>query len=274
MDVRYAVHPDAVQQSTIEALHKEFCIRPVFEKDRVNLTLSDQDRMLVGGVMPLETLDLAEAVPPPAVVSLENREMGIINIGGPGRVETDSGAYDLMPRDALYIGKGNGKFLFSSADAGLPAKFYCNSAPAHASYPTVAVRGHEMEPELRGSPENANLRKMYRYITPGRVATCQLEMGLTALEPGSVWCSMPPHIHRHRMEVYFYFDLPEEHILLHFMGRPGCTRHLTLKTEQAVISPGWSVHSGVGTHSYAFIWGMCGEHSNAGKAEILSFADL
>lgn len=274
MDVRYSPHPDAVQESSAAALRDSFLIEKLFEKDAFTVVLSDQDRMLAGGVVPLGTRDLLAEMRLPVPVSMEHREMGIFNLGGPGTVETDSGVHGLMPLDALYVGKGGKKLLFSSLDPSSPAKFYFNCVPAHTRYPDTRIAGGTMEPELRGSPENASMRKMYRYITPGRVAACQLEMGLTVLNPGSVWCTMPPHIHRHRMEVYCYFDLPPDDVLLHFMGKPGAARHMLVRSEQAVISPSWSIHTAVGTRNYSFIWGMCGEDGSAAKSEILPYEVL
>jgi 5-keto 4-deoxyuronate isomerase len=275
MDIRYSGHPNDVKHYTTEQLRKEFHIPNVFQPGKITMVYSHVDRMMSGGAMPLASLTLEAGSNMGVTYFLERREMGIINIGsGAGLVETDDGTYELLSTDGLYVGRGNKKVVFSSKDSQNPAKFYWNSAPAHRTCPTAKVERKNIEPRHLGSIEESNERKLYQYFIPGRVETCQLEMGLTALEPGNMWNSMPPHTHERRMEVYFYFNLPEGHTVMHFMGEPQETRHIIMHNEEAVISPSWSIHCGVGTHNYTFIWGMCGENQDFDDMDNIERPDL
>ena len=274
MDIRYSAHPEAVKRYTTEELRKEFLIQNLFQIGKIEMVYSHVDRMITGGVTPLQPLHLEAGANMGVTFFLERREIGIINIGGPGKIETDNGTFELGTTDGLYIGMGTKKVIFSSLDPKNPAKFYFNSAPAHRTCPTVKVERKNIDPRHLGSLETSNERKIYQYFIPGRVETCQLEMGLTALEPGNMWNSMPCHTHDRRMEVYLYFNIPSDHMVMHFMGEPTQTRNIAMHNEDAIISPSWSIHCGVGTHNYTFIWGMCGENQDFDDMDHVKIADL
>jgi 4-deoxy-L-threo-5-hexosulose-uronate ketol-isomerase len=224
------------------------------------MVYSHIDRIITGGVVPVNPVSLVAGSELRAEYFLERREIGIINIGGEGKVVADDVEYVLGNKDGLYIGKGTKQVTFESADAANPAKFYFNSTPAHMTYPTVKIGFSEAEEEKLGSLEQSNARTIHRYIHLKGVRSCQLVMGMTELEPGSVWNTMPCHTHERRMEVYLYFNIPETAVTFHFMGEPTETRHIVVRNEEAVISPSWSIHSGCGTRNYTFIWGMAGEN--------------
>lgn len=260
--IRYASHPSDVKNFDTEALRARFLISPLFVPDEITTVYSMHDRMMTLGVMPVH----AEIVLPSfdsytkANYFLERRELGIINIGGTGQVTVDGETFTLENRESLYVGKGCKKVVFKSKEAEAPAEFYINSCPAHAAYPTTkAIVADANKVEL-GSKENCNERTIYQYIHEDGIESCQLVMGFTQLHPGSIWNTYPPHTHARRMEVYCYFDLPEDQQVIHLMGQPEETRHLVIRNKQAVISPEWSIHSGAGTSAYAFIWGMAGEN--------------
>lgn len=275
MEIRYSGHPEDIKHYTTEQLRKEFHIPKLLETGKLHMVYSHVDRMIAGGAMPVEPIKLETGSNMGVSFFLERRELGIINVGSStGHVETDEGVFELAPTDGLYIGMGTKTVVFKSADTKNPAKFYFNSSPAHRTCPTKKIERKNIEPRHLGSLENSNERKLYQYFIPGRVETCQLAMGLTALEPGNMWNSMPPHTHERRMEIYFYFDLPEDQIVMHFMGEPKETRHIVMKNEQAVISPSWSIHCGVGTHNYTFIWSMCGENQDFDDMDNLARVDL
>ena len=200
--------------------------------------------------------------------------VGVINIGGEGTVTVDGTVYTLRHRDGLYVGRGSKDIVFASKDAANPANFYLNSCPAHTAYPTVYIRPEDCVRQELGSLETANHRTICKYILPGQVQSCQLVMGMTKLEPGSVWNTMPCHTHDRRMEVYLYFDMPEDAFVMHFMGEGQETRHIIMRNEQAVISPSWSIHSGCGTQAYTFIWGMCGENQDFDDMDGIAMKDL
>jgi 4-deoxy-L-threo-5-hexosulose-uronate ketol-isomerase len=235
----------------------------------------DLDRTVIGSAVPLET---ALALPCPAELRAESfterRELGVLNIGGAGSVHVDGRAYALGRRDALYVGRGKHAISFSSDDAAAPAEFYLLSYPAHAEYPTEVVRAAEQVPTPLGAADTANVRRITKLIHLEGVKSCQLVMGFTELEPGSVWNTMPPHTHMRRSEVYFYFDLPADQRVVHLMGPSAETRHLLVANKQVVISPGWSIHAGVGTSSYSFCWGMGGENQVYTDMDALRIAEL
>ncbi len=274
MELRTAASPRDVKHYTTERLREEFLIPSVFEKDEIKLVYSHIDRIITGGAMPADrTLTLTAGEELKAEYFLQRREMGVINIGGAGVITADGREYEVGPRDGMYLGKGVKEITFSSRDRENPAKFYLNSAPAHSTYPTVLIRREgeaaegtvviKEENKVRlGSLEESNHRTICKYILPGQVESCQLEMGMTSLEPGSVWNTMPCHTHDRRMEVYLYFDLPEDAFVMHYMGEKTQTRHLVVRNEQAVISPSWSIHAGSGSRNYTFIWGMVGENQD------------
>jgi 4-deoxy-L-threo-5-hexosulose-uronate ketol-isomerase len=230
--------------------------------------------MITGGIVPIQPTRLEAGAELRAESFLERREMGVINIGGRGKLTVDGAEYVMEPRDGIYIGQGAKEIIFDSTDQANPAKFYLNSAPAHKSYPTVKIEIAKAEPAKLGSPEECNQRTIYKYIHPQGAQSCQLVMGMTILEPGSVWNTMPCHTHDRRMEVYLYFNIAEKALVFHFMGEPSQTRHIVVRNEEAVIAPSWSIHSGVGTQNYTFIWGMIGENQVFTDMDAVTVADL
>ncbi|MEZ4908026.1 MAG: 5-dehydro-4-deoxy-D-glucuronate isomerase [Saprospiraceae bacterium] len=274
-DLRYASHPNDVKSYTTEKLRSEFLIESIMCKDEIKLTYTLIDRFIAGGAVPvekvlkLETIDILKST-----YFLERRELGIINIGNKGTVVADGTEYVLNNKEALYIGRGTKEIHFKSDDKNNPAKFYLNSTPAHKEFPTKLVTLDNANKIITGSKEDSNERIIYQLIIDGIVEVCQLQMGLTMLQEGSVWNTMPAHTHNRRMEVYFYFDLEQGHAVSHFMGEPDETRHIWLKNEQAVISPSWSIHCGAGTKKYTFIWGMAGENLDYGDMDKLQICDL
>lgn len=272
---RYAVGPQETKRMTTEELRQNFLIEKVFEADKVNLCLSHYDRYIAGGAMPVsENIELPVPDSLKAPYFLERREMGIINIGGKGTIEADEEIYELDFKEALYISKETKKVIFSSADKNHPAKFYINSAPAHHKYPTKKVTKKEAEIVTVGSLENSNHRTINKLLVASVIQTCQLQMGMTELKPGSVWNTMPAHTHDRRMEVYFYFEVAKGQSVCHFMGEPQESRHIWMQNEQAVISPNWSIHAGAGTSNYTFIWGMAGENLDYGDMDMWQINDL
>ena len=272
MELRTAASPKDVKHYTTQRLREEFLIQGLFAADEIKLVYSHIDRIITGGVMPVkEQITLKAGDELRAEYFLERREMGIINIGGTGKIFADGREYTVGPKEGMYLGMGVKDIAFASIDPAAPAKFYLNSAPAHTSYPTVLIRPtgqaedgvvivkDENKVEL-GSLEDSNHRTICKYILPGQVESCQLVMGMTSLEPGSVWNTMPCHTHDRRMEVYLYFEMPEDSFVMHYMGEPTETRHIVVRNEQAVISPSWSIHAGSGSRNYTFIWGMVGEN--------------
>jgi 4-deoxy-L-threo-5-hexosulose-uronate ketol-isomerase len=258
----YSSREDYAHYDT-ERLRKEYLIEEPFGIDDVKLVYSYIDRIIVGGVIPLtKKVVLGSAPELRAEYFLSRREMGVINIGGEGEIAVDGKIYPLSHFDCLYIGRGVKEVVFISKNTSSPAKFWLNSAPAHQNYPTRFVSLSDADHRHLGSKAECNERTINRYIIPEKVASCQLEMGLTHLEPGSVWNTMPCHTHARRMEVYLYFDMDDKQAVFHMMGPSDETRHLLIHNEQAVISPSWSIHSGVSTKNYTFIWGMCGENQD------------
>ncbi len=274
MELRTACSPRDEKNYDTKRLREEFLIDDLFQPDDIKLVYSHIDRIITGSAVPVKKeLVLTAGDELRAEYFLQRREMGVINIGGDGVITIDGKKYEVAYKQGMYIGMGAKDISFASKDASKPAKFYINSAPAHKTYPTVLIKREgtpeegvviikdENKKEL-GSLEGANHRVINKYILPGQVETCQLEMGMTELKPGSVWNTMPCHTHDRRMEVYLYFDIPEDALVMHFMGEPTETRHIIMRNEQAVISPSWSIHSGCGTQAYTFIWGMVGENQD------------
>lgn len=276
MEIRYASHPDGIKQFDTNQLREEFLIEQMLAPGRLVLSYSHVDRFIIGGVIPVQEAILLQA--DPAVIGaayfLERREIGIINIGGTGTITVDGESYIVENKDCLYVGLGSKEVVFASMNPEQPAKFYFNSAPAHQTYPTVKAAISEASPNHLGSLANSNERTIYRYIHTGAIQSCQLVMGMTLLKPGSMWNTMPCHTHSRRSEVYFYFDMPEDGVVFHLMGEPSETRHLVVRNEQAIISPSWSIHSGVGTNNYSFIWGMAGENQTFEDMDPVSMHDL
>ncbi|WP_145514403.1 5-dehydro-4-deoxy-D-glucuronate isomerase [Yersinia massiliensis] len=277
MDVRQSIHSDHAKSLDTQGLRKEFLIETLFCADEFTMTYSHIDRIIVGGVMPVtQSVTIGCDVGKQLGVSyfLERRELGIINIGGAGTVTVDGTCYEIGPRDGLYVGKGAKDVVFASTDAQQPARFYYNCAPAHMAYPTKRVTPAETSQVTLGDNLTSNRRTINKYFIPDVLETCQLSMGLTELAPGNLWNTMPCHTHERRMEVYFYFGLEEDSCVFHMMGQPQETRHIIVQNEQAVISPSWSIHSGVGTRAYAFIWGMVGENQVFDDMDHIKVGDL
>ncbi|MFN3672881.1 MAG: 5-dehydro-4-deoxy-D-glucuronate isomerase [Bosea sp. (in: a-proteobacteria)] len=261
IDERQAAHPRDVRGYDTQALRQDFLVERIFVQGEIALTYSHYDRLVVGGATPLaEPLTLKPYAPTGTPFFMARRELGVINIGGAGAVIVDGQRFDLPRLDALYVGLGARDVVFESADAATPAKFYLTSAPAHREAPHQLIRRSDANTLHLGAAETSNKRTIRQYIMPNSTGTNQLVMGMTALEPGSVWNSMPCHTHTRRMEAYLYFDLDPAHRVFHFMGEPTETRHLLVTNEQVVISPNWSIHCGCGTSSYAFVWAMAGDN--------------
>ncbi len=279
MEVRPGANPNDVKNYDTDRLRHDFLIQDVFVPGEIKTIYSQIDRIIVGSATPADkALKLTAGDELRAAYFLERREMGVINIGGKGTMTLDGVRYDFDYKDGIYIGMGTKEVIFESADAENPAKFYFNSAPAHKTYPTVFINPEKdilpgNKKEL-GCLENANHRTIRKYILPGQVESCQLEMGMTALEPGSVWNTMPCHTHDRRMEVYLYFEVPENDVVFHYMGEPTQTRHIVMRNEEAVISPSWSIHSASATHAYTFIWGMVGENQDFDDMDDVDMKDL
>ncbi|WP_461084049.1 5-dehydro-4-deoxy-D-glucuronate isomerase [Spirosoma flavus] len=272
---RFTSSPTEVKGMDTAQLRQNFLIETIFIADQCPWVLSFYDRYMTGGAMPVNgpiTLETPENLK--AAYFLERRELGIINIGGPGQVVADGQTYSLARKEALYLGKGTQQVEFRSEDAANPAKFYLNSAPAHMTYPSRKVSREDADVVVLGSQDTANHRTINKLLVNSVLPTCQLQMGMTELKPGSVWNTMPAHTHDRRMEVYLYFDIPDGQSVCHFMGQPQETRHIWIQNEQAVISPNWSVHSGAGTSNYTFIWGMAGENLDYGDMDVCPIPEL
>lgn len=261
MNIRFAVGPKETRQFNTEQLRENFLVGSLMKDDTVQLVYTHYDRMIIGGAKPVSrSLSLPNHPELKAEYFLERREIGVINVGGAGTVTADGETFQLNKLDCVYIGKGTKEVSFKSDKPGEPAVYYFLSSPAHANWPNSKFTKEQAAPVVLGAAETSNKRAVYKYIHPDGIRSCQLVMGLTVLEPGSVWNSVPPHTHTRRMEVYFYFDLADQHHIFHFMGEPQQTRHIAMANHEAVISPPWSTHFGCGTSSYGFIWGMAGEN--------------
>lgn len=273
--VRYAASPQDAKSYDTTRLREEFLIDNLMQADTLPLIYSHYDRYITGSAVPVKSSIKLETIDPlKADYFLERRELGIINIGGSGTVTVDGTEYQLNNKEALYVGRGNKDVVFSSDSSSEPAKFYLNSTPAHKSYPIKKIGIKDVEVVELGTPETANARTIRKYIVSSVVDVCQLQMGMTELKSGSVWNTMPAHAHDRRMEVYFYFEVPQEQAVCHFMGQPQETRHIWMQNEQAVISPSWSIHSGSGTSNYTFIWGMAGENLDYGDMDHCKITEL
>ncbi|WP_299118799.1 5-dehydro-4-deoxy-D-glucuronate isomerase [uncultured Winogradskyella sp.] len=273
-ETRYASSPKAVKQYDTKQLRDEFLINDLMQNGKIKWVYTHYDRYMAGGAVPTSDLKLETIDPLKADYFLERRELGIINVGGDGSISVDGETFKINHKDALYIGKGAKNVTFKSDDASNPAKFYMNSAPAHKTFPTKKTSLAEANKIELGSLETANHRTVSQMIIGGIVTTCQLQMGMTELKTGSVWNTMPAHVHDRRMEIYFYLDVPEEQAVCHFMGQPQETRHIWMHNHQAVISPPWSIHSGSGTSNYTFIWGMAGENLDYNDMDVAKITDL
>jgi len=276
MNVRYSTDPTGLKTITTEELRKLYIIDSLFISDEIPMIYSDIDRSITGSAVPIKkTLQLlATKKEMAAEYFAERREIGVINIGNEGTVEVDGKVYTLQPKDALYIGKGAKIIEFKSKNGSQPAKFYFVSYPAHKEYPTALIRFADAVQSRLGNQRDTNKRIIYKLILPGKVQTCQLVMGLTELEEGSVWNTMPSHTHQRRSEVYMYFNIPPDALVMHLMGQPDETRHIIMHNEQAVLNPSWSIHSGVGTCNYSFIWAMGGENQVFDDMDGITISDL
>ena len=275
MEVRQGSNAKDVKYYTTERLREEFHIASLFTKDNIRIVYSQIDRIITAGLMPVrQVLKLEAGKELAADYFLQRREMGCINVGGKGIITVDGKEYEMNPRDGIYIGMGNKDITFRSCDENVPAKFYVSSCPAHTTYPTVKIDITKAKKVPCGSVEECNKRVINQYIHPEVMKSCKLAMGLTQLEPGSNWNTMPCHTHDRRMEVYMYLDMGENDIVFHMMGEPGETRHIIMHNEEAVISPSWSIHSGVGTRAYSFIWAMCGENQEFTDMDHIENRDL
>lgn len=270
-----ACSPREAAAMDTEALRRQFLVENLFTDGHLRLAHTHCDRMVAGGASPLEKPLVLENEPAlKADYFLERRELGVINIGGPGSVVADGAAYTLEKLDCLYLGKGTRSVSFESVDLNHPARFFLLSAPAHHVYPPRLMPAAEATPTELGDAATANKRTVYKYIHMDGIPSCQLVMGLTILHPGNVWNTMPPHTHDRRSEVYCYFDVPEDHRVLHLMGQAESTRPLWVGNHQAIISPSWSIHAGCGTMAYSFIWAMAGENQSFADMDFIRIGDL
>ena len=274
-EIRYAAHPEDARHYDTARLRRDFLIERLFVEDEVNMVYSMYDRMVVGGAMPVsEALPLEAIDPLKAPFFTTRREVGIYNIGGTGVVKVGDESFELGYKEALYIGRGDREVTFASMDAQKPALFYFNSTTAHCTYPCRKVTKADAVVAHMGALETSNERNINKMLVNQVLPTCQLQMGMTELATGSVWNTMPAHVHSRRMEAYFYFELPEDQAICHFMGEPQETRHIWMHNQQAVLSPEWSIHSAAATHNYTFIWGMGGENLDYGDQDFFDIRDL
>jgi 4-deoxy-L-threo-5-hexosulose-uronate ketol-isomerase len=261
MQIRFHNSPNETSRMTAEELRSNFLVQNIMKPDELNLVYTHYDRVIIGGVVPVsKTISLPTYPALKADYFLERRELGVINVGGEGEIKVDGKIYDVNKLDCLYMGKGCQKISFKSKKKDNPAKFYLLSSPAHHTYATKLMKKEKASPTEMGAVFTANQRTIYKYIHADGIRSCQLVMGLTILKEGSVWNTMPTHVHDRRMEAYFYFDLPQNQKIIHLMGQPTETKHLVVSNDEAIISPPWSIHSGCGTSNYGFIWGMAGEN--------------
>lgn len=275
LDIRYSNHPEEMKKYDTETLRRHFLVEDIFVAGELRLTYTHVDRVVFGGAAPTsEALALRGGKEFGTPNFLDRRELGVVNLGARGRVTVDGQAQTLENGEGLYVGMGKAAVTFESENPAQPAKFYLVSCPAHAAYPTVHITRQMANPRRLGSPESCNVRTINQYVHPAVCKSCQLALGVTVLEPGSVWNTFPPHTHERRMEVYLYFGMAPETRVFHLHGQPQETRHLVVANEQAVISPSWSIHSGVGTGPYAFVWAMAGENQTFDDMDGLAPGDL
>ncbi|QMU27086.1 5-dehydro-4-deoxy-D-glucuronate isomerase [Adhaeribacter radiodurans] len=275
MKQRYHNSPREVKQMTTDHLRENFLIPSLMQPDEIVVTYSHYDRVIIGGVVPVsKNIELPNYPELRANFFLERRELGIINVGGAGEIEVDGKTFSLEKQDCLYVGKGAHFVSFRSVNQDKPALFYLLSAPAHHEFPAALMKKEEAMPTKMGALETSNERTIYKYIHKDGLQSCQLVMGLTVLATGSVWNTMPAHTHDRRMEAYFYFDVPENQVVVHLMGEPQETRHLMVHNHQAILSPPWSIHAGCGTSNYAFIWGMAGENKDYSDMDPVKITEL
>lgn len=275
MQIYQAISQREAQGFNTEQLRENFLIESIFQNNEVKIYYTHYDRVVLGGVMPSNTaITLPTYDNLKSDYFLERREIGIINVGGDGEIAVDGKTFPLSKLDALYIGKGSQSVIFTSNNSDNPAQFFLLSAPAHQMYPTRKMSKEEAMPVSLGSQETANERTIYKYIHRDGIQSCQVVMGLTVLKSGSIWNTMPAHVHDRRMEAYLYFDLNTEHRVFHLMGQPQETRHLVVANHQAVLSPPWSIHSGAGTTNYSFIWAMAGENLDFTDMDFAPIAEL
>ena len=273
--IRNASHPDDAKHYDTQRIRDEYLVQNLFQTDEINMVYSDYDRFIVGGAYPVKKeLSLDTIDPLKAPYFLERRELGIINVGGEAKITIDNEVLTVGHKEALYVGMGTKKVLFASSDKGNPAKLYFNSAPAHKEFPSKKVTLADADAVEMGELSSSNERTINKLLVHGVVETNQLQMGMTTFKPGSVWNTMPCHTHSRRMEAYFYFEVPENQAVCHFMGQPQETRHIWMQNEEAVISPTWSLHAGAGTSQYTFIWGMAGENLDYGDMDIVQPSEL
>ncbi|MFR9603077.1 MAG: 5-dehydro-4-deoxy-D-glucuronate isomerase [Rikenellaceae bacterium] len=274
-EVRYATNPTDYKSYDTERLRSEYLIQGLFVENETNMVYTMHDRFIIGGIMPVgKSIKLETIDPLKADYFLERREIGIINIGGTGVITVGKKSYPIGYKEALYIGRGNEEVTFTSDDASKPALFYFNSATAHKEYPTKFIGLKDVVPVELGTLEESNHRVINKYIVNQTMETCQLQLGMTELKPGSVWNTMPTHVHDRRMEAYLYFEVPESGAVSHYMGTPQETRSIWMHNHEAVIAPEWSVHGAAGTSNYTFIWGMAGENLDYGDVEGVAVPDM
>lgn len=275
IEVRQAIHPDHFARLGTDELRDEFLVQPVFVPGEVRMVYSMYDRIIVGGIVPTTSALRLESGPELATeYFLERREIGLINLGGNGSITVDGTSYTMGNRDGIYVGAGSHDVSFTSTSASDPARFYLASTTAHQAHPTVHVRFANARRLDLGDQAQSNKRTIYQYVHPAVMPSCQLAMGYTILEPANIWNTMPCHTHDRRMEVYFYFDLKEDEVVFHLIGKPDQTRHIVMRNEQAVISPNWSLHSGAGTSNYSFIWAMAGENQEFTDMDTVAMTEL
>ncbi|MDX5474167.1 MAG: 5-dehydro-4-deoxy-D-glucuronate isomerase [Bacillaceae bacterium] len=274
MEIKYCTHPKHAKHYTTEELREEFLLDKLFVIGEIKMVYSHEDRVVIGGVVPTTKLALEAATTLKTEYFLERREIGIVNIGPKGVVKVDGESFTLNSKDCLYVGLGKREVTFESVDNNKPARFYFVSSLAHKEYPTKKIDISDAQPVHLGDDSQSNKRTIYKFLHGDGIQTCQLMMGMTFLAPNNMWNTMPAHIHDRRNEVYLYFDINEENRVFHFMGEPSETRHLVVGNEQAIISPSWSIHSGVGTGNYTFIWAMAGENYTFTDMDFVDMKDL